>query len=57
MNNRERGWPEEAGMTDQIERAPDGRPTGNATQSVVRAWNRRAPILGADGMEMLEGME
>lgn len=25
--------------------------SGNATQAVVRAWNRRAPILGADGME------
>lgn len=32
-------------------RVPNGRPIGNATRSVVKAWNRRAPILGTDGME------
>ena len=31
--------------------------TGNATKAVVRAWNTRAPILSAEEMEMLEGME
>lgn len=31
--------------------------SGNATRAVVRAWNTRTPILSAEEMEMLEGME
>ena len=37
-------------------RGPNGV-SGNATQSVVRAWNTRTPILSAEEMEMLEGMK
>ena len=34
----------------------DGR-KGEATKLVTRRWNTRAPILSAEEMEMLEGME